>query len=84
MTSSESLISNRIKAIRIKRNLSQSELAEKIGVKQKDISRWENNIHSPSINCIIKLCNVLNISADYLLGIKDLNNDSNKQRQQNM
>ena len=48
-------IGNRIKEIRKKNNLTQSELAEKINVDSKYISRLETGNSTPSIATIIKL-----------------------------
>lgn len=63
-------LGERLKAYRMARNVSQVELAMLMGVYQKDISRWENNICVPSIFLIKKYCEVLRISADDLLDIK--------------
>jgi transcriptional regulator with XRE-family HTH domain len=51
--------------------VSQAELAEYVGVLQKDISRWEKGIHRPNIDYLVKICTRLNVSADVLLGLKD-------------
>ncbi len=50
--------------------VTQTELAEYVGVLQKDISRWEKGIHKPNIDYLIKICMKLNVSADVLLGLK--------------
>ncbi len=50
--------------------VSQIELAERLQVHQKDISRWENNVHVPSIEMFIKICKELNASADDILELK--------------
>ena len=51
--------------------VTQKELAERLQVYQKDISRWETGVRTPSAEYIIQLCKALDISADYLLGLKD-------------
>lgn len=48
-------------------NIKQSELAERIGVYQKDISRWENDEMTPSAATLAKICAALNASADEIL-----------------
>ena len=41
-------IGDRIKAARLARNLTQSELAEKLSTSQRKISYWENGKYMPS------------------------------------
>ena len=67
-----SSVGGRIKELRIENKLSQAELAKKIGVSQKAIDYWERNINEPKASYIIDLCNCFNISADYLLGRKEM------------
>lgn len=43
--------------------VSQSELAERLQVHQKDISRWENGAHAPTIEMFAKICRELNASV---------------------
>jgi len=40
----------RMKQLRLEKGLTQTELADKIGVKQKDISRWENGTYKPKLD----------------------------------
>lgn len=58
----------RLKKLREKRKLKQSELAKITNVHQKTISSWELNLQEPSIDNIKKLANFLKVSTDYLLG----------------
>lgn len=39
---------NKLKELRLSRNLTQTELAEILGVEQQDVSRWENDKNKPS------------------------------------
>ena len=56
-----------LKKLRVRNNLSQIELAEKLNVKQYVISSWEIGRSEPSINQIIELANIFKIPTDYLL-----------------
>lgn len=58
-----------LKQARLASGLMQKELADKMGIYQKDISRWENGERSPSIMKLRDLCIALNVSADELLEI---------------
>lgn len=64
-------ISDRIKFYRKKGNLTQSQLAELIGVSPQAISKWETGIGCPDISLIVPLAIALRISTDELLEYKD-------------
>lgn len=50
-------------------NLSQSQAARHIGVSSSSISAYESGDKTPSLEILIKLCNLYHVSADYLLGV---------------
>ncbi|WOE70505.1 helix-turn-helix transcriptional regulator [Hydrogenimonas thermophila] len=52
-------------------NLSQEELAQMLGVGQKAVSNWENGKTEPSIDVIKQICNIFNVSPNFLLGDGD-------------
>ena len=49
------------------KNLTQEELAEKLGVTNKSISRWENGKTMPDYSILKDLCNILEIDVNELL-----------------
>ncbi len=49
------------------KNLTQRELAEKLGVTDKTVSRWENGHYLPDISLYSDLCNLLDIEVTELL-----------------
>lgn len=61
----------KIKEFRIAQGLTQKGLAEKIGQAQSTIFYWESNRQEPTISSLKKLCEVFDVSADYLLGLTD-------------
>ena len=61
----------RIKELREEHRLTQKELAEKIGVAQSNISRWEKEEMEPAAGFVVKLADYFEVSADYLLGRTD-------------
>lgn len=63
-------IHENLKNARKATGITQKELAEIIGVHQKDISRWENGERTPSIEAFAGICKALKISADILLEIE--------------
>jgi len=60
-------LGKKIKIARVELDLNQSELAEKIGAKQKSISRYENGLSMPSIETLMKISRVLKKPAGYFL-----------------
>ena len=50
---------------------SQKEIAEKLGISESNITNWKNGENLPSVETLYKLCQLLNESADYLLGLVD-------------
>lgn len=63
-----STLGERIKYSRESKGLLQGDLAKLIGVKSAGIiSNWERDLNKPDAEKIVKLCDVLNISASYLL-----------------
>ena len=52
---------------RKERNLTQEQVAEKLGVSNKTVSRWENGNGFPDVSLLQPLCELLNISVNELL-----------------
>lgn len=65
------MLSDNIRNYRKKSNMSQDELAEKLGVSRQSISLWETGQTQPTIDNIIALAKIFNISSDMLLGSSD-------------
>lgn len=63
----------RLRELRNKSGLTQSELANKLGVTGQTILNWENGIYEPKINQLIELADLFGVTVDYLIERK--NND---------
>ena len=50
-----------LKDIRIKKKISQTELAEKTGLKQANIARLENGKHFPTLDTLLRIAKVLGL-----------------------
>lgn len=61
------MFSNRIKEARNRKGITQKMLANRLGIAQTTVSGWENGAKRPSIDTIIKIANLLDVSTDYLL-----------------
>lgn len=62
---------DKLRALRIEKGITQQELATRIGLRSSSISMYEKNQQYPSVEVLIQLCQVFDVSADYLLGILD-------------
>ncbi len=60
-------LGKKIKIARIELDLNQTDLAKKIGAKQKSISRYETGLSMPSIATLMKIAKVLKKDASYFL-----------------
>lgn len=63
-----------ISKIRKENNMTQQELAEKIGVSDKSISRWENGKTMPDLSLFKPLCDILGITINELLNGEKIDN----------
>lgn len=64
----KNLFSVRLKELRLKKGLTQTELGEKVGVKQSTFTNWENGKREPSFENLVKLADLLEVSLDSLFG----------------
>ena len=60
-----------IKSLRIEHKMTQSQLATLLFTSQDTISLWERNKSYPDVKTVIKLTQIFNVSADYILGLED-------------
>ncbi len=61
------MLGEKLKTIRVSKNMSQVELAKHLNITKQSVSNWENNNILPSIEMIKKLSMKLSITSDYLL-----------------
>lgn len=66
------MLGDTIKELRTEKGITQAQLAKSIGVSQKAIDYWERNVNEPKASYLVLLCDYFQISADYLLGRKDI------------
>ena len=61
---------NKLLKLRKQHNLSQEELAEKLGISRQAISKWERGDAFPDTDNLILLARLYNVSLDELLNLK--------------
>lgn len=59
-------ISERIRQLRQERKWTQAELAEQLGIHQKQVSAYERGVNLPSTEILIKLAEIFDVTPDYL------------------
>ena len=64
--------SERIRELRKMRGMSQQDLANKLDLNKVAISQYERGVRRPSIDIVSALCDIFNVSSDYLLGEDDM------------
>ena len=53
--------------VRKKNNMSQEQLADRLGISRQAISKWESGVSMPDMEKIMQLCKILNCSLEELV-----------------
>lgn len=64
------IIGEKISSLRKEKSLTQKELADRLGVTDKAISKWETGVHFPDIAIMEKLAKELGLTVSELLGLE--------------
>ena len=68
---------------RKQKNLTQMQLAEKLGITDKAISKWERGMAMPDSSIMLELCDILGINVNELLsGEKNIMENNNQKSEQ--
>lgn len=65
------MFNKRLREIRMKRGLTQQKLADSIGVALRSYQCYETGSRNPSLELLVQIADVLEVSTDYLLGRDD-------------
>lgn len=65
------IFSKRLKAIREEKEYSQTHFSQILHVSRSCLAAWEKGSAVPDMQILIAICEILNVSADYMLGIID-------------
>ena len=69
---------------RKKANLTQMQLAEKLGITDKAISKWERGVAMPDTSIMLELCDILCISVNELLSGERINMENNNEKNEQL
>ncbi len=73
-----------ISECRKKENLTQAQLAEKLNITDRAVSKWENGKAMPDSSIMLDLCSFLNISVNELLRGEETNMENNNQQNEEL
>lgn len=77
-------LSDNLKRIRKENNLSQEQLADKLGVSRQSVSKWESGLAYPEMDKVLQICKMFGLNVDELLN-QDLKQvEENKQSKSNL
>ncbi len=62
----------RLKEVLKANNINQSELARKLNIERQGITNYKNGTSIPSLDTFKNMCKLLDVSADYLLGLEEI------------
>ena len=81
----QSKIGQFLKSLRKEKGITQSELAEKLYITDRGISKWENGNCMPDVGTIPELCKILNITINDLFSGEVVNmRDNEKKLEENL
>ena len=69
---------------RKKVSLTQMQLAEKLGITDKAVSKWERGVAMPDTSIMLKLCDILGISVNELLCGEKIDMENNNQKNEQL
>ena len=64
------MLGSRITELRSACGWTQVDLAKRLGVAKQTVSNWENEKIQPSIEMLVRLAKLFNVTTDYLLGLE--------------
>lgn len=71
-------LSDNIRQLRALNKLSQSDLAEKMGVSRQTVSKWESGMASPELEKLVALGELFRVSLDALLKNDEASREKNR------
>lgn len=63
------MVADRIKFLREQMQLTQTDLAKRLGITRSSVNAWEMGISIPSTQYIVELANIFSVSTDFLLNV---------------
>ena len=81
----QAMIGKFISACRKEKGLTQMQLAEKLNITNRAVSKWETGKSMPDVSLMLDLCNILGITVNELLsGERIIMEDYQKRAEENL
>lgn len=68
------MLGQQIRNLRISNGMTQTQLAFRLGVVKQSVGNWETDNIMPSVEMLVKIADLFQVSADYLLDREDYEN----------
>jgi transcriptional regulator with XRE-family HTH domain len=65
------MLADKLKILRDKSGMTQSDLARKLGLTRAGVNAWEMGLSVPSTPYIVELAKTFHVSSDFLLGLEN-------------
>lgn len=65
------IFGERLRECRLRSKYSQQKLGELLSVSQSTVGKYERGELEPSFDMVVKICRLMEVSADYLFGLSD-------------
>ena len=65
------IFQDRLRETRLMCQFTQRQMAEKLGISQPSYIRYENGTSEPTMENLVKIADILDVSIDYMLGRKE-------------
>lgn len=64
------MIGKKIKELRGRMNMSQAELARRLGTTRSGVNAWERELSAPTTQFVVEMAKIFNVSTDYILDVE--------------
>ena len=64
------MVADKIKELRVSNNLTQNDIAKRLGITRSSVNAWEMGISVPSTMYIVELARLSHVSTDCILGLE--------------
>ncbi len=65
------MLNKRLRTSRMKNKYTQQNMADMLNISLNAYQKYEQSERSPSLDCLVQIADILNVSIDYLLGRDD-------------
>ncbi len=64
-------IADRIRYLRDKMGMTQTDLANRLGISRNAVNAWEMSTSTPTLDNVVEMSRIFHVSTDYLLSLSD-------------